>query len=366
MKYDKVISYDANFSINKHRGMGKYINSFVQVLNNKYNYKPLGLLKKDNLCNNEDYFSFGFANYIAWEQLSLLKYRNQSKGPMIFPYNTAPLFLKESPDNILILHDVIFLNRSPTKSLKQKIGQLYRSFIVPVIVHKFQHIITVSEYSKNQIIQRLKVSPEKIDVIPNSVSLTDNFENENPDFEDRDNVIFHIGGEPDYKNSKMLLYAFAGLPISIKENYRLKMIGIRDLKTLNEYRTIAEQLNIIDNIIFLDYQTDLEIKELYQNSKLFIFPSKEEGFGIPIIEAMKYGCSLICSNASCLPEIAGEGAVYFDPNDQISLINAITSTLDDKKAIETRILQGYEQVKKYSFEAFEQKIIFWYKNRFKL
>ncbi len=367
MSYFKNISYDANFSYGQHRGMGKYINSFMQILQKRYNITPKGLLTNRQRINTERYSSFGFGNYVLWEQFSLLRYRNKTDGLVIFPYNTAPLFLKPSHLNVLILHDIIFLNNLPTPSLKQKIGKLYRSFVVPRVARKFKHVVTVSEHSKLDIIKQLGLEPDNISVIPNAIELTDDYEKFNPDFSARQNVMLHIGGEPEYKNSKSLMYAFAALNDNIKDKYVLKMIGIRDEKTLIEYKRIADELKILDRIFFLGYQTDQEIEILYKTSKLFLFPSKDEGFGIPIIEAMKYGCPLACSNTSCLPEIAGNAAKYFDPYSIKSITDSIDWLLSDENipSVRNHIQNGYDQVKNFSSKVFEEKIIDWYENNFR-
>lgn len=358
------INYDANFSEGEFRGMGKYINAFIRVLENDHKIISNGLLKGKSILPNPTFISFGYKNYVLWEQFSLLKYVNNTNEIMIFPYNTAPLFLKKSSLNVLILHDLIFLNKSNTKSIKQKIGKLYRSFIVPRIVNKFDYVITVSNYSKLEIVNKLGVDAHKISVIPNCVDLPNNYEISNPAYETRSNTIFHIGGEPEYKNSKALIYAFSLLPNEIKLNFKLKVIGIRNPKTLIEYKKLTIDLNISESIEFLSYQTDDEIVQLYKTSKLFVFPSKLEGFGIPLIEAMRYGCPLACSKSSCLPEIAGNAAEYFDPESIASISETISKMLKEKKMsdIHEQVNLGYDQVSKYSFKIFKNKVNEWFKS----
>lgn len=352
------IYYDANFSVNQYRGMGKYINSFTEIL--KTEGMVIEGLLKSNIHLKGEYFSFGFSNYILWEQFSLRRFRNNNDGLFFFPYNTAPLFLRKSKYNVLILHDLIFLQKGETTSFKQKIGKFYRSFIVPRIVKRFDYIITVSEYSKSIIVDKLHVKPEKITVIPNCVDL---FESNPLPRKVRDkNVFFHIGGEPGYKNSLSLLYAFSLLPTEIQNTHLLKILGIRDPLTLTVYKKIAADLKITEQVIFLPYQTDEQVESLYREAKMFLFPSLEEGFGIPLIEAMKFGCPIIASNRSCIPEIAGKAALYYDPSDSNALANTIMTLLMDEQQIELLIEEGYEQVKKFSFSTFRNKVVEWYEN----
>jgi glycosyltransferase involved in cell wall biosynthesis len=354
------IYYDANFAVNEHRGMGKYINNFTNVLHNSFGLECIGLLTGNQKKNEMQYRSFGFSNYIFWEQFSLLKYRNDHKGIMIFPYNTAPIFLKKTPYNVLIVHDLIFFKKYETKSLKQKIGKLYRRLVLPRIISKFDHIVTVSEHTRTEMKNFFNLDASKISVLPNSIILKKNFEDDNPKFEYRDNYFFHIGGEPSYKNSLSVLYAFSGLGEDIRSNYKLKIIGIRDPKALCQYQNVADQLKIRSQIEFLKYQTDAQIIELYKRAKMFIFSSFEEGFGIPILEAFKYGCPLLCSNSSCFPEIANDGGNYFDPNNAHDIANVIMRVLAEPNQTKAKVLKGYDRVKAYSFDSFSNLATKWF------
>jgi glycosyltransferase involved in cell wall biosynthesis len=359
---NKDVAYDSNFSINNHRGMGKYINNYVRVLKQVFKTEPLGLLRPQKSIQPSNHIVFGFSNYIFWEQFSLLKFRKQFKGIVIFPYNTAPLFLRKSCLNVLFVHDLIFLNRFNSASFKQKLGAIYRSVIVPRIINKFDHIVTVSEYSKRQICSLLNVKENNISVIPNAINLETGFEVLNPKYSDRENFIFHIGGEPDYKNSIIILLAFAALPVPFRDGLHIKMIGIRNKNILNKFISQADELGIRDKIQFLDYQTDEQISELYRKAKMFIFPSFEEGFGIPLIESMKFGCPLLCSSRSCLPEIAGEAGHYFNPSDANSLSKKIIAVLKDSVIVEKKIQLGYQKVLNYSYDEFERKVTDWFNN----
>lgn len=365
MKYDADVVYDANFAVNQHRGMGKYINNFINVLDQDLGLRTLGLLKKGTkIVSNKDYYSFGLSIYILWEQLSLFLFRSKYNGLIIYPYNTASIFLKKSANNVLIIHDLIYFNDFETKSLRQRCGAMYRRFVVPRIIKKFEHIITVSEYSKQQLVNRFNLDNNSINVIPNSIIFKKEDIILNPTYGERQNYIFHIGGEPDYKNSKSLLYAFSKLPHHIKEIYKVKMIGIRDEKVLHHYQSIATNLGIIESIEFLPYQSDLQINDLYKNARMFIFPSFDEGFGIPIIESFKFGCPLLCSYSSCFPEIAGNAARYFDPSDENSIAEAIVLTIEENEQTTVKINLGYQQLERYSSDIFVENVKSWYNKKF--
>ncbi len=366
MKFDIEVVYDANFAINQHRGMGKYINNFVSVLKINIGFRTLGLLKKGTkiVSSKENYYSFGLPLYILWEQLSMYFFTSKFEGLVIYPYNTSSIFLRKSSRNVLIIHDLIYFNNPKNQSLTQKVGAIYRRFVVPRIINKFEHIITVSEYSKQQLLNRFNLDESRINVIPNSIIFNKSEVSLNPKYDERENYILHIGGEPSYKNSKSLLYAFSKLPDHIKEIYKVKMIGIRDNKVVNQYKKLATHLGIIEAIEFLQYQSNAQIDDLYKNAKMFVFPSFDEGFGIPIIESFKFGCPLLCSYSSCFPEIAGNAARYFDPHDENSIASAIVSTIEDNEQTILNIDLGYQQVEKYSSDMFIENVESWYNKSF--
>lgn len=350
------VYYDANFSIGKFRGMGKYINYMRQVLSNE-GYQVMPIVKGGE--KELGYTSIGLRNYILWEQISVPTFQKTNKGIYIFPYNTAPLYrVNEGNINVLVVHDLIFMeNFGDSKSLRQKIGKAYRRFIVPRIIHRFDHIITVSEYSKSKILDIFNISEDKITVIPNSIE---------PKFLDvkmpREKYIFHLGGEPDYKNTKVLLKGFALLPTEIREQYSVKILGIRDSSVVRSYQKICVDLGILKSVEFLGYQTDDEVEKLYSKASLFVFTSIEEGFGIPLIEAMRHKTPLLSSSSSCLPEIAGDAAIYFNPYDERDLATKMESILRDPSQMDSRINKGEMQLNRFSKEVVKEKILRYFSN----
>ena len=89
---------------------------------------------------------------------------------------------------------------------------------------------------------------------------------------------------------------------------------------------------------------------LYKNALCFVLPSLYEGFGLPVLEAMKNGCPVLISNVSSLPEVGGDAALYFNPEDTNDITKKLEKVIDDKNLREDLIKKGYEQVKKFSWE----------------
>jgi len=117
----------------------------------------------------------------------------------------------------------------------------------------------------------------------------------------------------------------------------------------------------INDIHFTDYISEGELRWLYEHCQAYIFPSLSEGFGLPGLEAMAHGAAVVSSNATCLPEIYGDAAKYFDPLDKQSIVEAIADVLSNEKLRDELIRLGSEQVKKYSWERMAEETLAIYK-----
>jgi glycosyltransferase involved in cell wall biosynthesis len=104
------------------------------------------------------------------------------------------------------------------------------------------------------------------------------------------------------------------------------------------------------NILFTDFVEDEQLNWLYAHAAVYVFPSLMEGFGLPPLEAMLHGTPVVSSNATCLPEIQGDAAYYFDPLDVSDMARAIDDVLKNEQLRLDLIKEGYKQVKKYSWK----------------
>ena len=110
-----------------------------------------------------------------------------------------------------------------------------------------------------------------------------------------------------------------------------------------------KKMNILHKVHHVKIN-DTILKNLYKNAQAFIFPSLYEGFGLPVLEAFSCGCPVILNNSSSLPEIGGDGAIYFEPGDRESIICAVETVLFNEKFREDLIKKGYERLKFFSWE----------------
>ncbi|GEO11628.1 glycosyltransferase family 4 protein [Segetibacter aerophilus] len=360
----KDIYYDATFQIlAPHRGMAKYLNGFLKALSENgekaQGLAPSGLKRK----GDESVTCYGLNNILLWEQLSISSFVKKNKvSYFIFPYNTGAVFSPLSCKSVLILHDLIFMesfSSVPTsKSFRQIVGRFYRRVIVPRIIKKASFIITVSNYSKEQIIRQFNVAEKKICVIPNCIDTT--HEAEAHKEKDSEGYFLNVGGDAPHKNTAFLIEAYATLPEEIKKKFSLKVVGISNEANKKTLHHLIRSLHEEHRIIIEKYVNDEQLEKLYRNAFIFIFPSLTEGFGIPLLEAMKCGCSIVCSNTSSMPEVCREAAFYFNPHDTQSFTNAVYLACTDKALRAAKKEEAIKQLDYYSRKNFNKKVADWF------
>ncbi len=307
--------------------------------------------------------------YPIWEQFLLPKYCSKIKVDILHcTANTAPIIL--NIPLILTLHDVIFLEQSNINSKAswyQKLGNTYRSFIVPIVAKKAVKILTVSAYQKKIIAQKLHISPDKISVIHNGVDerffqshTSEEIEKVLKKYKLQNGYIFFMANTEPRKNTSGVLKAYQSL---LKENSnapRLVMKGI-SLKQLKEYLIREKLESLLPKIDVIGYVNYEDLPMLYQGACMLWFPSFSEGFGLPIIEAMACGVPVITSNISCMPEIAGNAAMLINPSEPKEIANACQELLENNTLYQTLSSSGKKRALLFTWDISVKKLINIYK-----
>lgn len=171
--------------------------------------------------------------------------------------------------------------------------------------------------------------------------------------------ILHVGSPFPHKNIERLLDAFTELKQS-HPNLQLVLAGKKEFYFNQLENRVASHPNKED-IIITGFVSDGELKWLYENAECYVLPSLSEGFGLPGLEAMVHGCALVSSNATCLPEVYGDAAHYFDPESTEDMALKIDELLKNKPLRARLIKAGYKQVKKYSWQKMAKETLEIYK-----
>ncbi|PIR79693.1 MAG: hypothetical protein COU25_04000 [Candidatus Levybacteria bacterium CG10_big_fil_rev_8_21_14_0_10_35_13] len=241
---------------------------------------------------------------------------------------------------------------------------------------KAKKILTISNSSRNDIIKEYGVDDKKVRVTylavdsnPNTKTL--NMEDLKRKFGiDKDYILF-VGTLQPRKNIAKLIEAFSkiridannysestrikshsdGLGPKIRKNSDLQLVivGKRGWK-YEEILSAPEKFGVKNRVLFIHNASDEDLPSLYKNAVCFVLPSLYEGFGLPVLEAMKYGCPVLTSNVSSLPEAGGDAAVYFDPNSAEDIAQKVEKVISDQKLREEMVKKGYNQIKKFSWE----------------
>lgn len=227
---------------------------------------------------------------------------------------------------ILTIHDLNFLIE------KGRLSQLKHLFRLQRMINKADAITTISHYVAEQINQYFNLKGKQVQVIYNGVERIDNQSDMKPKFVTDKPFFFTIGQVRRKKNFHLLPNVMKSFP-----NYNLYICGEDHLDYADEIRnTIKEQ--DLKNVFLTGPIKQEEKIWLYRNCSAFLFPSKGEGFGLPVIEAMQFGKAVFVSNYTCLPEISGGHAFIWDKLDTESMVDTIRKELPcfykDKERIE--------------------------------
>jgi len=254
---------------------------------------------------------------------------------------------------VVTLHDMFFF-RNPDRTFLLR--SLYWRHYIRTTWKLADLILTVSEFSKREIMRYLPVPEEKIRVIYNGVN--DRFFQNTPDILrrevrieyglDRPYILFFGRLDPD-KNPEGLIRAFAMLAQSGKAgDCILAIAGIEDFHSERLPR-IAKECLVDDRVRFLGYIKEEHLVPLYQEAKVLCYPSFNEGFGLPPLEAMAAGTPVVTSNISSLPEVVGDAGIQVDPSSPRDIARGLEEALDPVRASELREA-GRERAKTFTWD----------------
>ncbi len=288
-----------------------------------------------------------FDNYSFAEQLGFNRYLKKLDADLVhFCMPQQPLNYKGK--KVTTFHDLNLLKTYNSDKnwfiyhAKQKVGK----YVFERVAKENDALISISDYTTKELLEFFPdVNNDTITRIyeASDISTTPPKKYQLP-FK---KYILYVGQQSDYKNIKRLGDAHQIL-LAKYPDLGLVLVGKKNASALaNE--TYFNSRNYT-NILFTDFVDDANLSWLYSHAEAYVFPSLMEGFGLPGLEAMGYGTPVVSSNATCLPEIYGQAAHYFNPLDTSDIAEAIDQVLSDDK-LRTRLSKaGYKQIKKYSWK----------------
>lgn len=288
-----------------------------------------------------------FDNYSFAEQVGFRKFLDQL-GPDLVHFCMPQQPVLYSGKKITTIHDLTLLNTYNSDKnwlvfhAKQQVGKL----VFRRIAKTNQHIITPSKFTRDAYRKFSGIASEKISVTYESADppITNSQPVENLPFE---RFLLYVGQQSDYKNVPRLAAAHQKL-LNTQPDLGLVLAGKLNQSAQNN-KALFEK-NGYKNIYFSDFIPDPQLAWLYQHAAVYVFPSLMEGFGLPGLEAMQYQLPVVSSSATCLPEIYGQAAEYFDPNNPDDIAKTIEYVLEDPDRRNELIANGKQQLKNYSWQ----------------
>jgi len=289
---------------------------------------------------------------ILWEQYEFPRRLSRLGASLCFaPGYTAPV--RARCPVVVTIHDMQWHHHP---ELANRVKAWYLGRMVTAAARRADAIVTVSEYSRRDIVESLGVNSSRV----RAIHLAPSAAVEPP----RDPVtivalkrrlgirgeyVLYLGRFNPHKGVPVLLRAFDRAKEDPAFPQTLVLAGRRARGLPEILETIAE-LKLADSVLFTDFLPDADLGPLYAGASCFVLPSTFEGFGLPVLEAMKCGTPVVCARTTALPEIGGDAALYFEPGDWEQLARRMSDVVLPGEARRGAIEAGYRRVSQFSWE----------------
>ena len=361
----KLVTIDARWLIG---GIGTYTENLLHGLAQATTdlrfraiARPADALALKSLCSQVEIVDVPI--YTLREQV-LIPRAAKGSDLLHVPHFNIPL-IHRGPLLVSIM-DVIHL-RSPEyrRSLS---SLLYARPMLNLAARKADHVVTVSNYSKKEIMEELGIPCSSISVIHCAPGAHFQRPAELREIQsavaalglDRPYVLY-VGNLKPHKNVATLLRAFAYLRREKRLQHSLLLVG-NDLRGKQSIRRECARLNITDAVTFAPHLPSASLPAIYAGADLLVLPSTVEGFGLPVVEAMACGTPVVCSDAASIPEVAGDAALYFDPKREDELISQIELVLRSESLRAALRQKGLARAKLFTGQEFARRHLEIYSN----
>lgn len=343
----------------EHSGLGTYLKNIVPRLmenEREIEFFLLGDEEKirryvnDNLTNytiiqvNSRIFSIA-------EQFELLKKIPKKIDLMWSPHFNIPILYRGKM--LVTIHDVFHLSMSEYAGGFHK--YLYAKFLYYMIKKKAKKILCVSNFTKSEIIRLIGINKEVIYPIYLGVDKSWFNVNKDSDSPHHKPYLLFVGNVKPNKNLITLIKAFNLIKNEIPHD--LVIVGKKDGLVTPAKNLEEEYSKSKDRIIFTGFVEESLLRQYYLYADIFVFPSRYEGFGFPLLEAMAANCAVISSNAASLPEVGGESVMYFDPMSEMDLAEKIKLLINDSTLKRALIQKGKEHSRNFVWNKSAEKTL---------
>ena len=368
MKVKKKILVDGMALLSPFTGVAKYTYKNAYRMQTRYSdgyewfydygFHSKNLIQPNSTKQSENFLkkikSFIISNPLLKsfirDTLSVVSYVASPKYDLYWQPNFIPKKVK-AKKIVTTVHDFSF-HVQPEWHPKERLSYFKKHFWKNAAASDW--IITVSNFTKQEIIRYMDYPEEKISVIYNAVDHNlykvydaHILQATKKKFDLEDHFLLFVGSIEPRKNLLNLLKAYHLLSKDIKKNHPLVLVGFKGWENKEIMQEIEKEK---EHIRYLGYLSDMELAYVYNLATLFIYPSLYEGFGIPPLEAMACGTAVIASNTTSLPEACGNAAEYIVPLDSTDIAEKIRYILSDSSKRDILIEKGLEHVKLFTWD----------------
>lgn len=368
----QTIGIDARFYGTEQKGLGRYVQKLVEELEHldaPYQFKIFLTKKGFELYQPASSRFQPVLMDVPWygwrEQREVPKILNREACELVhFPHFNVPFAYKRP--YIVTIHDLILFDH-PSRRASKLSWPLYQAKYAAFKLNlshtlkQARQILTVSAYTQSRLIKYFPWTQEKIRVThiaPGQASLKTDLQLS--DLGMTSPYILYVGNAYPHKNLEFLVRAFHAYLTENKHSHlNLVFVGKLDYfyfrlqELINSLAWPAQQIPVK----VFGYATESQLACLFQHASAYVFPSLEEGFGIPPLEAMQYNIPVLSSQRGSMPEILGKAALYFDPTSAADFTQKLSMILTNARLREDLIRAGQAQAQRYSWQACAQQTL---------
>jgi glycosyltransferase involved in cell wall biosynthesis len=347
------VGYDGQAFLTRNGGTGK--GAQLRTLLGPFIRQFAGFASTDPNFGDIPLIQEGLAGYNLWQQISLPGLlRRHGIDLFLAPSNTAPLRLPRKTKLALVLHDMIIMKNYTRSETRARFLDGYRRRLIPTSVARAEVVLTVSEHARQEILEAFP----KANVRVISCTVPQSWFSPHP-LAGRAGHILMVTSSAPHKNADAAIDAYVLYARRAGSHARpLKIVGLAN--HVHRYAPMLRASGLESLVDFLPFINEEQLQSMYQQAGALFFPSLDEGFGIPVLEAMATGTPVLTSRAASMPEVAGEGACYFDPSSVEDMASALERVLSDIALCERMAHDGLRQAQRFHPDLVRQKVIqFW-------
>lgn len=337
--YNLALNLTRNLVKEKDRTLDETIKKCkIVVLGNSHNEQDFNISGVEFVCIHHN--PMNKLRCIWWElfEVSLVA-RKYNADKVVHPRGYAPI-LKLTKEYVIV-HDMIpFYYNEHYKGYFNYIENFYIMWRLKASIRSSEKVITISEASRRDILERVDVPKNKISIIYNGYNKISEV---NEPIE-KQNYILAMTSQLPHKNAEGILRAYEVYCSKVNEALELRIIGIGDVEKYHLKEAVKNKIQCYKYI-----ESNEEMHRMIANAKIFLFLSLVEGFGFPPIEAMQLGTPVVCSSLSSLPEVVGNAALLVDPRHEDEVADALIQIQNDEEMQKMLIVKGYQNVVRFSW-----------------